>query len=264
MARAYFIVRGFNKTQKDFKAWEEWFSPLSRACEKRGIPYTVLYSTSDKKPAVPPLRVPLTVVEVERWSWSLTLNSPIERLLSQTVPEKYASTPVIPLSFEVAVDKENATRIAEAIRRGERFLALRETPQWLDTDNPYSKSFPDTLLDFWNDVQKKDVEDILRDEKYLQTMCLVGRNTLAHYFLADFKEHGLFSAATDSSGGIEDWEFLLRSKPAFSRAVVYSDVRIKEEEPDEDVRKQQTEKLAREIEALKKILTLHRKKPYRR
>lgn len=260
MTHTYFIIRGFGKTREDFALWEKNFSTLSAACRRHNVPYTVIYSTPDRNPLIGSVHEPLSVIHVdeteEKFLWSPGLNVPLEHLLSAADPAERPSTAVIPLTFEVAADDENAQRIAQALSRGERFLAWRETPPWLDKDNPYSKNFPAKLLGFWNDVQRKDLGDILADEKYLQTMSLFGRNTLAHYFLSDFAAHGLFNAAADAWGGMEDWDFLLRFRPEFQVAVSYVDTRLRKNEPDTAVRKKREEKLAREIEALKKIVAL--------
>ena len=262
--QAIYIIRGFNKSEQDFLDWEQRFIAVRDACKKYDIPVQVIYSTPDSNPSIPQnLSTPITVVQAGsdntvHPSWSKALNIPIQQLL-ETIPEtEQSNVVIIPISFETNLDEENADLLAKTISQDKRFIACRITPDWLNENNPYAIATEDDVLQRWEyvktNIQHESLSNIMREEKRLQTLCMFGRNTLAQYYLSDFKTHGLFDGATDTIGGMEDWEYLLRTAPQFDCAVYYTDTRIQENENDEEVIQKQRQKLSREIGALKQII----------
>ncbi|MCE9643100.1 MAG: hypothetical protein K8Q97_02110 [Candidatus Andersenbacteria bacterium] len=262
--QAICIIRGFNKSEQDFLDWEQRFAPLRVAFEKYGILVQGIYSTPDSNPNIPQnLSTPITVVQAEsntaaHPSWSKALNIPIQQLLHIIPETEYEHVAVIPMSFETQLDEHYAELLAKTISEHKRFVACRITPDWLNIDNPYSVKSESDILQRWEyvktNIQNESLSNILRDEKRLQTLCMFGRNTLAQYYLSDFKTHGLFDETTDAIGGMEDWEYLLRTAPQFDCAIYYTDIRIQENEKDIEAIRKQREKLSREISALKQII----------
>ena len=262
--QAICIIRGFNKSEQDFLDWEQRFALLLVAFEKYDIPVHVIYSTPDSNPSIPQnLSTPITVVQAGsdttmHPSWSKALNIPIQQLL-QTIPDTdHANTSIIPMSFETNLDENNAELLVKTISEHKRFIACRITPDWLNIDNPYSVKSESDILQRWEyvktNIQHESLSNIMREEKKLQTLCMFGRNTLAQYYLSDFAEYGLFDEATDAIGGMEDWEYLLRTAPQFDCAIYYTDIRIQENEKGIKAIQKQREKLSREISALKQII----------
>lgn len=261
LQHAIFIIRGYNKTAEDFSAFQDRFNVLEDAIKRHVIAYEIMFATPDDMITIPAsATLPLRIVRTEKSTkeqpnWTQGLNAPIQELLGKKYPP---STAVIPYSFETHLDETNAEKLTTLISENKRFLACRITPDWLNADNPYSTKTEDDVLQRWEYVQtnvkNSTLSNILRDEKRLQTLCMLGRNTLAHNFLSDFITNGLFDETTDALGGMEDWEYLLRILPTFEHVIFYSDIRIKENEQDTGVIEYQRVKLQREIGALKKII----------
>lgn len=267
LQQAIFIVRGFQKNTEDFAEFTKRFAALDSACTNTDISYSVLYATPDTDKPIINSKLPDSVMHVEKPEtapfWTIGLNVPIQEMLQ--VKHRSDTTAIIPFSFETLVDANNAALIGKTVSAQERFIACRITPEWLTGGNSYPLASEEDVLKQWEYVREcvytNNLAEILMDEKLLQTLCMFGRNTLAHYELSDFSTHGLFDETTDVLGGMEDWEYVLRLAKAspvdekiFDRVIFYRDVRIKEDEGDTEIIQKQHDKLQREIGALKKII----------
>lgn len=258
-----FIIRGSNKSQQEWVNWNTRFRPMYDALISSGNTPTVIYSTPDTD-VVPATDIPISVIQIskdyEKPLWSIGLNTPIQQLLKNTPPEHHQSTSVIPISFETNIDIKNIQCLINVVQENQRFVGYRKTPTWLVSENSYISSFPVGVIELWTNMQTRIAEHgserLAQDEALLQAMILFARNTLAHYTLSDFITYGLFNSKTDGMGGMEDWEFILRSKPNFSQVIEYTDIRIPKLPPSEDIVEFQQKKLLREVSALKKILKI--------